>query len=132
MRKLLTQTPWKDAETATRLMSQLVEDHVRVLVACANAPIGEETFDGLRVIRLGLPAEPVGLSSMPPQLEAVIPQLPEHTLRLLCSELVGTGLLHDEGIGRWGSGALEIFSTTETTDWFLGWVTYQEDTIENA
>jgi hypothetical protein len=48
------------------------------------------------------------------------------TIRLVCAELVALGLLHDEGVGRLSTPAMEYFVATDISRWFMKWIIERE------
>ena len=122
IKQVIERHPWEEAETAARFMAALTAQHVEVLAAVVDAPICTESFEGLRVVTIidwrgkSMPVKP------PLDLRKVLPNLSALALRMYCSELMARGLIHDEGIGRWGAHAFEHFCPTELGDWFISLV----------
>lgn len=118
-----------DAETALRIVSELEDVHVEILLEALCAPLVFDLFDGLRVITISEKplATPNGVTSL--QLQKVFPHVPLKTLRLVCSELVAKGLLRDEGIGRYDVKGMEYFTPTDLAGWLYGWISKSSRTI---
>jgi hypothetical protein len=112
-----------DAEMALRIVAELEDIHVEVLLAAIFAPIVPALFDGLRVVTISEKpfATPGGTTSL--QLQKAFPDVPIKTLRLVCSELVAKALLRDDGIGRWDTKGMEYFVPTDLAGWLYGWIT---------
>jgi|SRR2546426_5022079 len=113
---------WDEADAALRLVNQLTDFHVAILTVARNAPLCGAPFEGLRVITLA--PKPLGDEAVvkPTFLPSALPGYSEPVLRMACSELVGHGLLHDEGIGRWDGKPLLYFIATDLTAWFFAWL----------
>lgn len=113
---------WSESETATRLLKSLTTLHIHVLREICNAPICLEPFEGLRVSTI----EPVARDEGSPQsflvLAEIFPTVPIPQLRLIVIELVSTGLIRDEGVGRFGAAAMEKFSPLPSGEWLLNWI----------
>ena len=117
--QLIRKNDWAEAETATRLLNDLTDIHVQILLAAL----------GLRV--------PLGFTNMVKSvtfsnkyndsesvdLRTIMPDTSVIAIRLACSELVARGLLHDNAVGISASvGAMEYLASTELTSWFIGWI----------
>ncbi len=115
-------TDWDEPDTATRLLRNLTDPHVMVLKAICSAPECEKPFIGLRVSVI----EPVAAKENGNVKFNVLTEqfksIPPPQLRLLVIELLSSGLIKDEGVGRFGAAAMEKFSPLPTGDWFLAWI----------
>ncbi|MFH5834218.1 hypothetical protein [Halalkalibaculum sp. DA384] len=126
--KILDNGDWEEAETATRLLNQLDDIHIKILITAFNAPKCDEPFEDLRVISIEddiLESDSFYENSGPVQplyLPELFSDQSIYTIRMVCSELVSRGLLHDEGIGRINMGAMEFFVATDLANWFLEWI----------
>jgi hypothetical protein len=111
-----------DAETATRIVSELEDIHIQVLFEAICAPLLFQLFDGQRIVTISEKpiATPSGATSL--QLQKAFPLVPLMTLRLVCSELVAKGLLRDEGVGRWDLRGMEYFAPTDLAGWLFRWI----------
>jgi len=116
-------TPWEEPENAVRLLSNLEDIHIEIIEAALSAPLSEGTFSGLRVI--SLEADPIKgeKQNAPVSLVTSFPRYGAAALRMACAELNAKGLLHDEGIGRLGTGAMKYFVPTDLAEWLSGWIT---------
>jgi hypothetical protein len=116
--------PWEDVEAAVRLLGELDDYHLWVLREIASAPVIEggssRRANTLLEPIVELTKDPQGPFMMPLTLR--FPSISPAKLRLLCAELLSKGLLQDEGIGRWGVRAMEMFTPTDLADWFIGWI----------
>lgn len=110
---------WEEAECAFRLISELDDIHIEVLVAALDLEPSGGAFDGLQVFTLRR-AEDVDIAV--PLLPDLLPHYGEMGLRLACTELHARNLLHDEGIGRWDTRSLTYFVPTETARWLISWI----------
>lgn len=119
--QVIERRPWEDTDTAVRLLSELSDIHIEVLIAVLAAPSYGAPFEDLKVTTLIEPQSGNEKAKAAP-LAIQLPQYSEMALRMACSELVSKGLLHDEGIGRWGTKAMQYFITTDLAEWFLGWI----------
>jgi len=130
-RQFVKHLEWDEAESAMRLLKDLTEIHIFILQwAVTLKPFDEGPFRGLRII--SLPAK----FNYPNKWERneLIQFFPRFTvayLRLLSSELVGKGLLHDEGIGRFDISAMEELRPTSLADWFVKWLYEYSDDHNN-
>lgn len=120
--QVLHSAPWEEAETALQIVSELSDAHVSVLLAALNAEPCSGSFAGLKVVTVK--DDPIGRGEPghPARLSGALPSLGSSALRLICSQLVARGLLHDEGIGRVGTKSMEYFVATETTQWLMNWI----------
>lgn len=111
---------WDDAETATRLLADLTDLHIKLLRAALEAPECDGVYDDLQVFTftvIGIPDNgPTNISSLFPELSIAV-------LEMACSELIAKGLLRDEGIGRYtDSKSMEYFAATEMAQWLMDWI----------
>ena len=113
---------WEEAETATRLLKDLEEIHVRVLSFSMTAPICNSPFGGLRVVALTDNPHGDENQQRPTSLAIEFPGYSVAALRMICSELVAKSLLYDEGVGRMDTKAMEYFVATELAKWFINWI----------
>jgi len=123
---------WHEAEIAAMLVDQLSELHVQVILAAAHAPICTKPFEGLRVVgfdNYGDEPEPDKHVNvvLPLLLQEALPDTNLATIRLICADLVAKGLLHDEGVGRIDTGAMEYFVLSDSGRFFLDWVAEPDD-----
>lgn len=113
---------WEEPENAVRLLSDLEDIHIEIIVAALNAPTAEGAFSGLRVISLAAKPNDSEKQNAPVSLLASFPRYGSAALRMACAELTAKGLLHDEGIGRWDMGSMMYFVPTDLAEWFSGWI----------
>lgn len=109
---------WDEAEAASRLLNDLTELHIQVLVAALGPNMKALKAEGARLITFTnryKDEEAVDLRELIQGVSAM-------ALRMTCSELLSKGLLHDEGIGRAGVGSMEYFEPTDLTEWFIKWI----------
>ena len=107
---------WDETEAAMRLISDLTDTHIQILDICENAPISEsEAFNGLRATSVLGKNKDLDIQSLITEFD----YLSDAALKMYCSELVARGLLHDEGIGRWDTGSIELIVPTDLTSWLL-------------
>jgi len=107
---------WDEAEAAVRLVSDLTDTHIRILIIVTNLRVSDrESFEGLKII----PVTDSKIIDDVPPLISKFDQLSEAALKMYCSELISKGLLHDEGIGRWSCGSLNLLVPTTLADWLL-------------
>lgn len=116
---------WDEAETASRLLADLTEVHVRLLNVALTTPICDGVFKGLRIFMVTdfemkdakeIPATP------PTNISSQFPELSEPVLKMICSELIAKGLVLDEGIGRFGTRNMQYFVGTEMAQWLMDWI----------
>ena len=116
---------WEDPEDAVRLVSDLEDIHIEVLNTAVTARECTGSFSGLRVVSLKDRSADGSTEYEPIFLPDVFRQSGAAKLRMACAELVGKGLLRDEGLGRWDTKAMEFFAPTELADWLIEWITDQ-------
>lgn len=129
-RQMQSTDGWQDAEVAVRLLDELTETHIRILQITEKAPICGGSFEGIRAVHLRRDDPGNDFSGGPLDLESAIPGVKRIALMMFCSELVARGLLHDEGNGRIEVKAMEFFTSTELTRWFIGWICEQDGTMK--
>lgn len=104
---------WDVADSIIRIISELSEPHIRLLQLALDVPSCQGAFMGLKVITFsnfkGGPENGIQPTLIPP----LFPGMDESILKLLCMELVGMGLLKDEGVGRLGTAAMTYFIATD-------------------
>lgn len=118
--------PWEEAESAVRLLSELEEIHLNIMISALTAPELKGAFSGLRVVTLNDKSFKDEESESPLSLLKLYSQYGSAALRMACSELSAKGLLHDEGVGRLSLGAMAYFVPTELAEWFYGWINRTE------
>ena len=106
---------WDEAETAVRLISELTEQHIKILKICAQAPKIDIPHGGKRIVYFNGENNLGGALSLAKEL----PKLSVAARTMYCSELIAKGLLKDEGVGRSDTKALEMLLITELGDWLL-------------
>tara|TARA_R110001599_G_scaffold304803_1_gene511118 strand:- start:209 stop:928 length:720 start_codon:yes stop_codon:yes gene_type:complete len=112
---LLHERNWDETEIAISLVAELTDTHVHILQYISNMPASNaDEFKGLKVVTVLYQNE----GSLP-ALESKFNYLSSAALKMFCSNLVSKGLLHDEGIGRYDTQALEILVATPLASWFL-------------
>jgi hypothetical protein len=113
---------WDEANAAMRILSDITELHIRILQYAINLPLSKEKVTSdLQVFYV----DHMKKGNTKPLIFDEFPNISESTLRMYCSELVAKGLLHDEGIGRWGRSNMQLLTPTSMTNWLL-------DTIASA
>ena len=108
-----------ETEMALRIVEGLEMVHFEILREALNAPVcGGGPFVGLRVVRLSAVDSLPGTSGQAPiVLRERLPSWQPEALHFAACELLGRGLLHDEGVGRWDSGTMEYLIATDTAMW---------------
>lgn len=116
--------PYDEAEMALRIVSELDSVHLKILTSTFEAPIAEGVFEGLRVVSLSpnQDRDKADSNQNIPVLTELLSEYPQEVVRLAVAELVAKGLLHDEGIGRYGGQPMQQFITTETAEWMKQWL----------
>jgi len=113
---------WDDAEAAMSVLSELSEFDVAVLTTAVHADPCGDPFLGVRGVLVD-EWKPADRATPPPiDLRGRFPGVPAHALKMSASRLVSRGLLHDEGIGKWGGRAMTFLIATDLADWFSGWI----------
>lgn len=107
-----------ETEMALRIVEGLDLVHFEILREALNAPVCGEPFEGLKVVRLSaVDSLPATSGQAPIVLRERLPNWQPEALHFAASELLGRGLLHDEGVGRYDSGAMEYLVATDTALW---------------
>ena len=113
---------WDEANAAMRILSDITELHIRILQYAINLPPSKEKVtSGLQVFYV----DHMKKGNTKPLIFDELPNITESTLRMYCSELIAKGLLHDEGVRRFGGSNIQILTPTNMTNWLL-------DTIASA
>ncbi len=100
----------------------MTDEHITILLLAATAPICHSPFEGLRVIKISDRHFGKKEDEGPKLISDDLHQMPLKFQRLLCSDLVSSALLKDEGVGRTGTKAMELFVITDLGEWFLEWI----------
>lgn len=126
-KKIKSDHSWNEAELATRLLSNLTDEHISILLFATAAPICQSPFEGLRVIKILDRHYGRKEHAGPKPISDCFPQMPLKFQSLLCSDLVSNGLLKDDGVGRMDTKAMELFVVTDLGEWFLAWIKNPEN-----
>lgn len=112
-----------EVETAIRLIGELDDIHILILDAILHAPLAPSPYDGSKFVTVSkhIPF-PMDASHVHPILTKEFPTIPEHILRLTCSELVSKGLIFDDGVGKYSGTAMEQFAATNLAMWLFAWL----------
>lgn len=107
------------AEMALRIVDELDPIHFKILKEALSAPECGSPFDGLEMVTVKgtNTADDSKNGRRPLILAEKLPDYPIEAIQYAISELISKGLLHDEGVGRWGTGAMEYFIATDTARW---------------
>lgn len=112
---------WDEAESATRLVSELSERDLEVLLVAVTTHPCSGPYDGLRVISLD-ERWPGDQPLQPLVLRERFPDWPLHALRLSVSGLTARGLLRDEGAGAFDTKAMTYLIVTDLGEWLVEWL----------
>lgn len=99
-----------------RIISQLSEPHMKLIQLAVDAPFCQGTFHGEKVITFSRMFTEDGRPSVGVLPILIMPHFPEADqpiVKLLCMELVGKGLLRDEGVNRIGVDSMTYFVATD-------------------
>ena len=122
-KQVVNQQDWNEAEMASKLLSELSEAHIKILVFAKNVDPCGEPFKGLKVFSIDKHIEKRNNGGpYPPLVTKVTSNTNPSVIKMLCSQLIAQGLLKDEGIGRWKTEAMELFILTKMGEWFLSWI----------
>ena len=121
---------WMQAEAAERMLASLEEFHIEVLLEVSNAPQVSGVWSGARVVTINRSDDPPAIS--PAYLPYKLPGYQPTILKLACAELVGKGLLLDEGIGRLGVRSMTYFVISDLGKWFLEWLRTEPSSCEHS
>lgn len=122
-RQIVVNEPYDQAELALRVVSELDSVHLRILAEVLNAPTAKAPYEGLRLVFVEhFQNESSDENQEIPALTNVLHDYPVGVIKLAVAELISKGLLHDEGIGRWDSKAMQQVVPTETADWLQKWL----------
>lgn len=106
---------WEELDVAVRICEALDDIHIRILnILAQNRVCKIKAFDGLKVM-------PVVSSELVNDIDPLVShfELSDAALIMYCSELWSKGLIHDEGVTRWGGKAFSLISPNSMTDWLL-------------
>jgi hypothetical protein len=108
---------WDEAESASRLLNDLSELHVHVLLTALGPNMKAQREEGSRLITFSdrFPDEAINLRQLFSGVSVV-------GLRMICSELLAKGLLQDEGLTRAGVGSMVFLEPTDLAEWFIKWI----------
>jgi hypothetical protein len=112
--------PWLQAEAAERMLASLEELHIEVLLEVSYAPQVSGVWREARVVTINNPDDPSAIN--PTYLPDRLPGYQSTMLRLACAELLGKGLLLDEGVGRLSARSMTYFVISDLGKWFLEWL----------
>lgn len=107
------------AEMALRIVDELDPIHFKILKQALSAPECGSPFIGLKIVMAksaGI-AEDSGNYHRPLILKDKLQEYPIEAIQYAISELMSKGLLHDEGVGRRNTNAMEYFIATDTARW---------------
>lgn len=106
------------ASMAMRIISELDALHLAILSIAIRAPDGPPPFSGIAICFVEAPEDAGSAESFDvPILTKIFSDHPTAVVRLAVAELIARGLLHDEGVNRWDSGAMEYVRVTESAKW---------------
>lgn len=129
--QVVNECAWDEAETATRLLSDLTDLHIKILQETLKAPKNiDGVFKDKRVIILSdVNTEDPNIAVAKPStnISPKFPDVPVAVLKMACSELFARGLLHDEGIGRFDASSMQYFIATEMAQWLMDWIAEPKD-----
>ena len=128
-RQVVEAHSWDDADMAIRLVAELESIHIDVLTAVLSVQQTKGNTTELNVVALD--AEPSGsvIGNFAQTLTSKLGgRYSNVALRLACSELTARGLLHDDGIGRWGAKAMTYFVATDLAVWLRSWLAQESET----
>lgn len=120
--KLHEDLEWDEADLMVQLLDSLADIHIQVLRVAMEAAVCTDVFDGKRVVALREPFDNTESTIHPTIIGSIIPNASHTMLEMACSGLVARGLLHDEGVGRLSTKAMEFFVLTEMGERFLYWI----------
>jgi hypothetical protein len=112
-----------EVETAIRLIGELDDIHILILDAILHAPLAPAPYEGSTFVTVSkhIPF-PGDANHTYLILTKEFPAIPEHILRLTCSELVSKGLIFDDGVGKFSGTAMEQFAATNLSIWLFAWL----------
>ena len=119
--QVLHAQPWDQADTATRILKELEDIHIKILQTVMHTPVCDTPFQGLKVSALTKPLDKFVQPAATPLIKQ-FPEYPEALITLTCSELVSKGLLSDEGVGRYGTRVLQYFAATKSAEWLFNFI----------
>jgi hypothetical protein len=108
-----------EAIDAVKLLNQCEDIHIEILKIGMNTPSCSE-WDGSKVFAV---MEEESLNEKIPNVcELLAAKYQKHHIIASCCQLVGFGLLYDDGVGRLAPAAMTHFVLTDTGKWFLDWI----------
>lgn len=125
-RQIAEAPAWDEAEQACRLLADLTDTDLHVLMTAVNAPVCGHPFDGLRVSELphykSLSEVTSATAHSPIKLADHLPSLTSAAINISCASLIARGLLHDEGVGRIDTTVMMFVAPTASATWLLTWI----------
>ena len=126
---------WDEAETATRLLADLTDLHINLLLAALNAPECNGVFEGACIVMLTddeIKDARNASAKLPTNISPLFPEISIAVLEMTCSELIGKGLFRDDSIGRHGGfKAMTYMRATEMAQWLMDWIAEPKTMLEN-
>jgi hypothetical protein len=123
---------WDEAEAACRLIGDLSDIHIRVLQKSIEVGESSHFLEGLRGVTFCDKFSHWGNSrDKIADLRSFFPTLTNSAMSMICSELVARGLMRDIGIGRYGSKAMELLTSTDLAKWLIDWISEPEEKTKN-
>jgi len=115
---------WDAADECLRLVHDLTEKHLSILVFATNVPIAPAPFNDHRAFTCESADANLENSALQalPSLTTHLKGIHKAFLTHYCADLVGKGLLRDEGVHRIGLGPMAVFEATPVADWFIHWI----------
>jgi hypothetical protein len=112
----------EESEMALLIVADLDILQLKILGEALRSPLCKEPFKGTRVLSISKRPMSVLEPGQPIILTERLPRYPASVLRHACSELMSKGLLHDQGVGGWGTGSMEFLAPTDTAEWLAKWL----------
>jgi hypothetical protein len=113
---------WDEAESALKLIGDLSELQLEILLLAMKTEPCAPPFEGLRVVAFQR-LENGPMVVLPEHFSAT----PLNALRLACADLVAKGLLRDVGVGRLSMASVTHFALTDEAQWLLDWLRNQPE-----
>lgn len=115
--------PWDEAETAMRLIGDLEEIHMSILIVTADThEVIGNAFNGLKAVKLEDTSDIMPNYIPPLNLLKALPQYDPILIQMGCAELVSKGLLKDIGSSGWNAAPLQTFVSSKLADWLIQWI----------
>ena len=121
--QVVNQRDWDEAETASRLIADISEIHIRILDVAIKAPVYRDVSNLPGVITVeDRSAVPRFFKDKVIYLQDILPGLTDMYISMICVELLSKNLLSNEGIKYTDTIGQGLYSATDLAKWLMDWI----------